>query len=119
MSHVKCKYNRYFCEFGEDCYNCNFSTRQDSLDDVCQHLECTVGYYELDSRSIDFDGEVLIIGKKFAARDETCDYSQPTAGENIIDYLEIDGTEYINYEKQREEFKNARDELERKSQEEG
>jgi len=117
MAHVKCRYDHYSCDFaGDDCYNCNYSPKD--YDVRCCHLECEEGYYEADSKSIDFDGKFLIVGKKFAAYDHDGE-GRPTAGDNVIDYLEIDGREYINYEKLREDFENAKAELERESQEQG
>ena len=118
MAHIKCRYTHYRCTMHKkNCYECG-NREDDFFDNGCYYLECDEGYFEGDSKSVDFDGQYLIVGKKFFAQD-TGFKGHPEAEDNEIDFLEIDGREYINYEKQQEEQSNATDDMERQSEEQG
>ena len=117
MAHVKCRYTHYRCTMcNKECYKCGYR-KDDFFENGCYYLECDNGYFEGDSKSVDFDGRYLTVGKRFFAYVE--ENGSPEAEDNAIDFLEIDGREYVNYEKQQEDGIDAKDDMERQSQEEG
>ena len=97
MAHIKCHYTKYICtyDFGgkEECakngWYCNWNPREDEQS-ICRFLGSYPCYYEKVSKSVEFDGDALIVGGKFVACLPSADYEQEP-DDSIIDSLEIDG----------------------------
>ena len=96
MAHVKCRYTRYQCSlrWRSECFGCEEKSTYDDFDSSCRFLDSYSGYFEGDSKSIDFDGKVLTVGRKFFAYIDDSFEWDGSAGDNCIDYLEIDGVQY-------------------------
>ena len=121
MAHVICRYDHYSCSMcNHDCWACEISNRGDLYDfRECFHLECDPGYFEKTSKSVEFDGRYLIVGKSFLAYiPDGMDY-RPTADDDVIDYLEIDGIVYCGEKEPLKGETNGQNDMERESKDEG
>ena len=101
MAHVKCHYTKYICtyDFGgvDNCskngWYCHWNPRI-SENETCRFLDDYQCYFEKTSKSVEFDGDSLVVGGKFIACLPADDYQQEP-DDAIIDSLEIDGVLYI------------------------